>query len=495
MLTVHVRITDAATGKQTPARVRFLDGSGQLHVPFGRLVDFATRADVDVGGHLLNGTSRYCYVDGACEVRLPAGRVTVEVHKGPEYSPLRREVTLGPGQIALRLAIERWTDMRAEGWYSGDTRCHFLSPHAALLEGAAEDVAVVNLLVMERPATATMAAAMSNMLAFSGTKPCLEIPGHLVAVNTLNVHPFLGVVALLDSHRPVFPLRFGGSAWLDDWSVADWCDQCHRKRGLVVWADFGRMTEGSPQGETLAALLLGKVDAFEISAFGDTEPAVLGDWYRLLDCGLRVPLVAGSGKGSNMTALGAVRTYAHLAEGQPLSYAAWIEAVKAGRTFVTNGPLLTLTADGSGPGTTIRLPSEGKRLPIRIEARGTAAFDRVELLVNGAIVASKEASGNRQSAVLEVEIAANENAWLAARCWGREHLPDGQCIYAHTSPIYLKAEGPSLTPSRETTAPLLAILDRSIDWVQREARCETEHQREHLLEVLCAGRARLTGGD
>ncbi len=493
MLTVHVRINDAATGKPTPVRVRFLDSTGTAHVPFGRLSDFSIAGGVEVGGQVQIGTGRFSYIDGTCEVPLPAGTVTVEVHKGPEYSPLRRDVTLGPGKISLRLAVERWTDLRAEGWYSGDTRCLYLPPHAALLEGAAEDLAVVNLLAVERPPSPGTPAWVSNLLAFSGTQPCLDTAGHLVAVNTLNAHPFLGTMSLLDSHRPVFPLRFGEPDGLDNWSVADWCDQCHRKRGLVVWPHLRRLRPETPQGEALAAVLLGKVDAFEISYFDDPEPEVLGDWYRLLDCGLRVPLAGGSGKDRNSVALGAVRTYAHLAEGQPFGYTAWIDAVKAGRTFITNGPLLTIIADGCGPGTTLRLPPEGRRIPVRIEVKSTAPFDRVELLLNGGVVATKEASGNRQYALLEVELEPKETAWLAARCWGRDRLPDGQYVYAHSSPIYFKAEGSPLAPSAETAAQLLTILDRTMEWVTKEARCETEQQRVHLTEVLKAGRARLTG--
>ncbi len=494
MLTVHVRITDAATGKPTPVRARFLDASGGLHMPFGRLADFSTGPGMDVGGQVRIGTSRFAYIDGAGEVRLPPGPITVEVYKGPEYSPLRREVTLGPGKISLRFAVERWIDLHAEGWYSGDTRCLYLTPHAALLEGAAEDLAVVNLLAFERAAFQGVPGAISNLNAFSGTKACLETPGYLVAVNTLNVHSFLGTVALLDSHRPVFPLRFGAPEGLDDWSVADWCDQCHRKRGLVVWPHTPRLQTDTPQGEALAALLLGKIDAFEVSFFDDPEPEVLGDWYRLLDCGMHVPLVGGSGKDSNAIALGAVRTYAHLPDGQTMGYAAWIDAVKAGRTFVTNGPLLTLTADGSGPGAVLKLLPQGRRIPVRIEARGTAGFDRVELLLNGSIVASKQASGNRQYALLEVELAPTETAWLAARCWAKDRLPDGQCVYAHTSPIYLEMEGKPLSSPPESVTPLLAILDRTLDWVVREARCETEQQRNHLLEVLRGAREKLTRG-
>jgi hypothetical protein len=491
MLTVHVRVTDAATGKPTPVRVRFTDAAGTLRPPLGRLADFATGPGEDVGGHLRLGGQRFCYIDGACEVRLPAGPVTVEVHKGPEYAPLRREVVLGAGQISLRLAVERWTDLRAEGWHAGDTRAHGLSAHAALLEGAAEDLAVVNLLARERPPDEGRPPAVPNQLEFSGDRPALERPDHLVAVNTLNAHPVLGSVGLLNCHRAVFPLRSGAPGGADDWSVADWCDQCHRKRGLVVWPDLPRLTEEHPQGEALAALLLGKVDAFEVAAFPDPEPAVLANWYRLLDCGLRVPLVGGSGKESNAVALGAVRTYARLGSGEDFGYGPWVEAVRAGRTFVTNGPLLTLEVDGQGPGAVFDRPAGSGPLRVRAEARGAVPFDTLELLADGIVIASKEASGNRQAAALEADWHTEQSGWLAARCWGRDRLADGQCAYAHTSPVYAVVDGRPPRADPHAAAALRAVLDRTLDWVDQEARCETERQREHLRAVLTEARQEL----
>src|SRR5262249_44323164 len=152
-----------------------------------------------------------------------------------------------------------WADLRPEGWFAGDCRAHELDPHAALLEGSAEGLAVVNLLARERPPSGDVPGAVSNLLAFNGTRPPLEGPEGLVALNTPNPHPALGTVALLASHRPVFPLRFGAPAQPDHWSVADWCDQCHRKRGLVVWPDLPRLTPEAPQGEALACAVLGKV--------------------------------------------------------------------------------------------------------------------------------------------------------------------------------------------------------------------------------------------
>jgi hypothetical protein len=485
MLTVHVRITDSGTNKPTPVRARFSGPNSEVYVPFGRVTDFPIAPGEDVGGHLLLGGRRFVYLDGACEVQLPAGvPITVELTKGPEYSPLVREVKLGAGQIALRFVMDRWTDLRRDGWYASDTRVHGLTTQAALLEGAAEGLAVVDLLASERPAR--------DILAFSGTRPALEKPGHLVAVNTLNAHPVLGTVALLDSHRAVFPLAFGGPGGSDDWSIANWCDQCHRKRGLVVWSDLPRLTSESLQGEALAAALLGKINAFEIATFREPEPLALLDWYALLDCGLRLPLVGGSGKDSNAIAVGAMRTYARLPADEELSYGARVDAIRAGRTFITNSPFVMLDAEGQGPGHIFDTLPQGRPVRVRVEANSAVPFDHVEVLYNGQVVAERSASGNRQSAVLETGFNLTEPGWLAARCRGEERLPDGQFVFAHTSPCWFHPAGQPPRPAREAATRLLAILDATLDWTANVARCDNSKSREHLLGVLGDARRVLT---
>lgn len=485
MLTVHVRVNDAASGQPTPVRIRFIDAAGVCRVPLGRLTEFATGAGEDVGGQVRLGDDVFAYIDGTCEVRLPPGPVHVEVHKGPEYVPLRRDMVLGPGKISLRLTIERWTDERVRGWYSGDCRAHELSPHAAQLEAAAEGLDVVNLLARQRPAQGGRPAAFINLLDFSGTRPALE-GSPCVAVNTCNAHSLLGTVALLNCHRAVYPLRFGAPDGLDDWSIADWCEQCHRKKGLVIWPDEPRLTRDHPQGEALAALLLGKIDAFEIASFDDTRSPAVADWYRLLACGQRLPLVGASGKDRNTVALGAVRTYARLEPSEEFGYGAWIEAVRAGRTSVTNGPLLALTVDGQDPGSVLSLPAEGGIVAVRAEARSITAFDRLELISNGEVVAAAESGGEPRTAMLEMPLRMTAGGWLATRC------TQGAAIRAHTSPVYVTVEGRSHRPTSETVAPLLAVLDRTLAWVEGEARCGSEHQREQLAETIRAAKQELS---
>src|SRR5437764_4678607 len=337
--TVHLRVNDAATGQPTPARLRVIGPDGTYYPPFGHSADFAIGRGEDVGGNVLIGKDRWAYIDGACEIALPPGQLLVEATKGPEYKPLRAEVTLPAGKLALRFAIERWADLRREGWYSGDIRAHFLPPHAALLEAAAEDLAVVHLLAAEVQlpsiSDGQTHTAYPNLVAFSGQRPCLEASGHAVVVNTHNRHPVLGSLGLLHCHRAVFPLTFGGPDHTDDWSLADWCDQCHRKHGLVVWTEAFR-SEAGLVGEPLADLILGKVDALEIDPGARSVP-LLRAWYGLLNAGVRVPFVGASAKDGNRTPLGALRSYAQLTPGSAFDTASWNEAVRTGRTFVTGG--------------------------------------------------------------------------------------------------------------------------------------------------------------
>ena len=249
---VHVRVTDAATGRPTPCRVRFTDAQGKYYAPHGRLTEFATGFNVDVGGNVMTNTfvpeeglapaaRAFAYIDGGCEIALPPGPLSVTICKGPEYVPVHETIDLPAGKLALRFVLGRWSDLRQTGWYPGDARAHFLSPAAALLEGEAEDLAVVNMLACIIPLEdehkpgekGTIRADYPILLDFSGQQPALQSPRCMVVVNTQNKHPVLGYLGLLNCHRIVHPLGFGwpapGKAW-DNWTLADWCDHCHRKR-------------------------------------------------------------------------------------------------------------------------------------------------------------------------------------------------------------------------------------------------------------------------
>ena len=126
--------------------------------------------------------------------------------------------------------------------------------------------------------------------------------------------------------------------------------------------------------ELVADAALGLVDAVElVSCFDDRGAEVL--YHRLLSCGLRLAAVAGTdvflsfahGPGVASNPPGWGRVYARCGDAG-LSVEAFTEAVRGGRTMVTNGPWLTLDVAGHGPGAVLdRRP--GDRLRVRAEVR------------------------------------------------------------------------------------------------------------------------------
>ena len=74
--------------------------------------------------------------------------------------------------------------------------------------------------------------------------------------------------------------------------------------------------------------------------------------------GYQIPLVGGSDKMAASSLLGGIRTYAHLGE-RDFTYEHWMEAVRAGNTFVTVGPLIEFSVDGQPAGSRVDLPAGG----------------------------------------------------------------------------------------------------------------------------------------
>lgn len=494
---VHLRVNDAATGQPTPVRIRVTDGDGKVHAPLGRLAQFASGPNQEVGGNVLLGGKPWAYIDGACEINLPPGQIHVSIAKGPEYTPVEADVPLTPGKLALRFQIERWSDLRREGWHSGDTRVHFLPPHAALLEAQAEDVAFVHLLARQTQVMDSFnqaQPAVPNLLAFSGQAPCLQAPGHAVIVNTENWHPQLGSLGLLHGHRVVHPLTFGGPDGIDDWTLADWCGQCHRKHGLVVWTRTLHESEDFDYGEPLVDLLLGEVDAFELDHFEDSPFDALPLWYDLLNLGLRIPLAGASGKDGNGIALGTMRTYVHIPSASEPTSKEWIEGLRSGRSFISNGPLVSFTADDQLPGAVVSTESGSVR--VRARAQSLVPFDLLEIVQNGTVIAQAAATGSPASANLDVEAPIAESSWLTARCTGQTHVfhrPANQRIFAHTSPLYVNVPERPLRPNSAAAQRFAREIERMIAWCQTKARCPTPQMRERLTAGFVRALERLRG--
>jgi hypothetical protein len=430
---VHVSVVDDATGRPVPCRVHFRSAGGVPYQPHGHHNHVAQNLGswhYDVGGDVRLGERSYAYIDGTCQGWLPRGDVVVEAARGFEYEPLLQRVRIEPGQRDLTVRIRRVADMASEGWWSGDSHVHFLSTPGAQLEQRGEDLRVVNLLQSQ------WGALFTNTEDFSGRPSVVDGGGYVTYVGQENRQHELGHTVLWGLTEPVMPwcsdgpdeAELGGAL---DATLSDWADRTHAQGGTVVAAHFP-----NPNGEPAVLVATGRADAVEMLAHSDD--AML-EYYRYLNSGYRLPLVGGTDKMSSSVPVGLYRTYARLDE--EFSYEAWCRAVRSGRTFLSGGPLVSLSVDGHEPGGTVELPGPGT-VSVHAAVRSIFPLDSLEVVRNGEVVARAEADGGRQAEVSE-ELQIDANSWIACRAFGVDyHLDEwGRRVFAHTSPVYLSCGG------------------------------------------------------
>ena len=477
---VDVEIVDRSTGDRVPGRVRFTAADGRYLPPVGHRDEVNPGFYEDTGGDLILGSSAYAYVPGRFAIELPVGSVEVEVVGGFDQAPHRSRIDVDGSTGHLELPLDRTIDLHGGRWVTADTHVHFLAPSTALLQAAAEDVDLVNLLAAQWGDLYTNVTDLpwGSMADPSGRR--------IVVVGTENRQNMLGHLALLGAHRPVIPFASGGPpegrlAGALGVLLADWADRCRAAGGLVVAAHFPL-----PYAEIAADIVAGKIDAIETQALapGLDDPSVL-EWYRFLNLGYRLPVVAGTDKMSAEVPIGAVRTYAHLQTDGPLTFESWASAVRAGRTFVTSGPILELTVEGHEPGDVIRLRSNGR---LEVVARARAAqtvLSDLELVVNGRVVAATSSPDAAELALQEtVEIPAG--AWIAARSRSRSEIRSAfaTSMAAHTSPVYVEVEDrPLVAPPAESDV-VEQVIAGARTWVAELAAVAEPADRARMVRFF-----------
>ncbi len=382
----------------------------------------------------------------------------VEITRGYEIAPVRDSFVVTPETDEFTFELERVLRWRERGWVTADTHVHFLSPQTALLEGAAEGVNVVNLLASQ------WGEMFSNVGDFDGksTLGAKDLGGDgefLVRVGTENRMQVLGHISLLGySGEMIQPLATGGASEsavgdAQEVTMAEWAQRCLDQQGLVVMPHAP-----NPQAERAADIVLGLVDAVEMMTFNPFDaqisPYGLSDWYRYLNLGYRLPVVGGSDKMSAASLLGGVRTYVHLGD-RPFSYESWMEALRAGDTFVTVGPLARVTVEGMPPGSRVSLPTGGGTVSVSWQVESVSLpIEAVEVVVGG--LTSQEISGQGELSVTGgAEIRIEKSSWVALRVRGSYGGRDGE-IAAHTSAVQVLVDG--ATPFSQPDA--MAVLEQ-----------------------------------
>jgi hypothetical protein len=173
----------------------------------------------------------------------------------------------------------------------------------------------------------------------------------------------------------------------------------------------------------------------------------------------------------------------------PADYRRFLEAIAAGRTFATNGPLLTFGLGGAEIGDTLELPAGSHRIEVRASLRSIVPVDHFEVVGNGEVIASLplEAGGTSERAVQE--IAIERSGWYVLRAWNsrathpvRDYLP-----FATTSPIYVGVGGEPVR-SPEDAEYFAAWVDRLIQAARAHDGYNTAEEKSEVLKILMEAR-------
>lgn len=316
--------------------------------------------------------------------------------------------------------------MPKEGWISGDDHVHLQREEIAdpnvWLNTAAEDIHVANLLQMgnisgtyfEQPAwgEAGRYTFQDHSLVSGQEDPRTGQLGHTIHENLKSP------LHLPSSQYFIYNKMFEASHAQDGVSgfahLGDWF---HAQRGLAITVPFG------------------DVDFIEMCEAG---LIAVDTWYDLLNMGFKITPSAGS-DWPYTDLPGVSRVYIKTGVGGGLDkfFAQW----KAGHAFVTNGPLLDFTVNGQEMGSEIH-PARGQVLHVHAEVRlnpDIDQLDRIELVSQGDVVASRKADGTDRI-VLDSEVPADASKWLAVRAYGKRQLP-GNTVGAHSAPVYVVVDG------------------------------------------------------
>jgi hypothetical protein len=385
---------------------------------------------------------------GHFEVDVPAGKGRLLVERGPEYIPFATELEVKPGQTRqLPVGLSRWVDMNDRGWFSGDLHVH-------------RPVAYMPLLLRADDLNLAPVLTHWNQQHFQAKPPHLvEVADPRVAspkprcCHTLAQEDERagGAILLFNLQKPIL---------LD--GVTRDCPSgfAYHERALEQKAFVE--VEKPFWWEAPVHVALGRVDSIGIACnhFQRTEvmdneawgrardrerypgPAgfahnVLDLYYRTLNLGYQIAASAGSASGVLKNPLGYNRVYVQL---DRFSYDGWFDALRQGRSFVTNGPMLFATVNGEPIGTRFARRRKPFEAVVALEAMGRDPLDRAELIVGGDVAATfKPDPADPHCIKARRTLTIDRSTWLAVRVF--EPVRGRNIRFAHTSPFYVTLGG------------------------------------------------------
>ncbi len=456
---LRLAVVDATTGRAVPARVSVTGPDGRSFAP-----DDAWRhADDYVERPERRFEYGYFHTRGSSALTVPVGEVAIEVTRGPEYRVARRVVRIVADSTAsVRIRLERLTDLAARGWWSGDLHVHMnyaghyrTDPLRLRAMAEAEDLHVVDNLIVNKE------GRIPDLGYFTG-RPDPVSTARTLILHDQEYHTSLwghtGLLGLRDHViLPAYAAYAGTPAASLFPTNADVMTEARAQGAVTGYVHPGDVMADTTKPDQTAAygipvdVALGLVDYMELVSFSEHVSTAFV-WYRLLNCGFRIPAAAGSDAMTNFASLrgpvGLNRVYVKV--NGPLTRDGYLAGLKAGRSFATNGPLVEMTLGGKALGDEIPLPPGGGSLRLRATLRSFVPVERFELVSNGEVVARFDPGVDSTGATVDTTITISRSGWYTLKAWSTRARHPVLDIYpfATTSPIYVTVGGePIRSPS------------------------------------------------
>ena len=495
---LRLRIVDGATGQPIAARVSVTAASGRGHAPD----DAWWHADAAFDRSERASEYTYFHAPGRAELTLPEGDFEIEVLRGSEYRPFRHSARIKDASVEIDVRLERIADLSAEGWQSGDLHVHMNyggayrnDPERLAFQAAAEDLDLVENLIVNKE------QRIPDVAYFDGTPDVFPHAGVVLNHGQEFHTSFWGHLGLLGLREHLLLPDYAAYANTAARSLyppnATILDLAHEQGGVGGYVHpFDSVPDPSDAATPLTNELpvdvaLGKVDYYEAVGFADPF-ATQQVWYRLLNCGFRLPAGAGTDAMANFASLrgpvGLNRVYAKTPA--PLEYRAFLAALVAGRTFATNGPLLRFSLGGGEIGDVIQLPAGSHRLVLEASLRSAVPVDHLEVVRNGEVLVSLPLAEAGTSGDASHEIEVEASGWYLLRAWNSQatHPVLDQLPFATTSPIYVEvADQPLRSP--DDAAYFIAWIDRLIEAANAHDGYATAQEKEQVATLLREARA------
>ncbi|MCX5644209.1 MAG: CehA/McbA family metallohydrolase [Phycisphaerae bacterium] len=460
---LEARAVDDATGEPLAARVAVTNAEGKF---------------LEIEGqhpHVQYLGKRWCYVDGPFALAMPDAGVQLEIRRGFETRPLSAKIAANAAGKPIQKTF------------------------------------LLHVADSQSP--------MAINKCFTGRLDTNSTPGCEIYVNQEVQDWQMGHLTLLGVTRlvPGYP-DAGGSLeyWKSHphWDLTRAMRATREQNGTIFWSHMSSL----PGTQCPIGVALGLVDGVELITWNDPTqlpnhwspwlnsgmsqaefPVLRGvDLYsQYLSAGFRLPIAAGTDKLAEDIPLGSNRVYAKVQE--PAGYASRLAAVKAGKGFVTNGPILEFEAADAVPGDVVEFQGS-KRIKARVTARSILPFTTLEIVLNGDTVGHKtlalpknDPKDGVYSMKVEATLELTRSSWLVARVVDHPDLknrilPRDVSVFAHTDPVYFLRDGrkvreeASIVYLRKYVKGVLHWLDTNPKFTNDEDRREAHRAAEEAMK-------------